>query len=311
MEQWPSESRDQTRCPHRQALGAAHGRGDRPEPALAVEHPGEGLHHRRPRLHVRCLGCLPQRRAHPAAAGGMGAVRRPSGLDRDRQPHRHGPGRLRLGHGGGPDRPQEGLHRHPADVLALHPGRRPDRGHRLVRAVPLPGRLRSRRLHPRGLRPGGRVHPAQAAGHRAHRHGRLVAHRGRRLRLPLRLDGGPVGRLAAADAGDGPARPPGVLRAPARPGVPPIPDPAGPGEGGARRDRRDGAPHRGRGADLRDAARPGAEAADLRLDGPAARRTVAVLVAHHHGRVGPVLHPYARLLHRVAVAADVPDRGRV
>ena len=42
-------------------------------------------------------------------------------LDRHGEPDRHGPGRLRLGHHRGHHRAQEGLHRHPADLLASSP----------------------------------------------------------------------------------------------------------------------------------------------------------------------------------------------
>ncbi len=60
-----------------------------------------------------------------------------------------------VGHHRGHHRAQEGLHGHPADLLALHrAGRLLPRLH-LVLRVPLHGRLRPGRLHPGGLRAGG------------------------------------------------------------------------------------------------------------------------------------------------------------
>ena len=275
---------------------------------MALVRPGTHLPDRRPGFHVRRVGRHAQRRDDPAAARGVGPGQGRRRVDRHRQPHRHGRGRVPVGHHRGPHRPQGGVRVDARDLLRVHDRGRADGLPAVVRAVPLRGRCGPGRHDPRGLRARGRVHPAPAARPRPGRDGRLVARRRRAVRPRLRLARGHVGRLAPAPAGHGPAGPARVRRAPGHPRVPAVPDEPGPRGTGPRRHRPHGGGHRRAPPALHDA--PG-RAGPLRRRRRAARRGLAVLPAHHRGRLGPVRGHHARLLHRAAVAADVPHRRRL
>src|SRR5699024_10238371 len=136
-----------------------------------------------PGLHVRCLGRVPQRHPHSPAVRRVGPERRPSRLDRYRQPAGHGTGRVCVGDDCRPHWTQSCFHRHTGGLCTLHGGRGTHHRYRRLCCTAFRRRIRTRWCHTGGLCPGRRIHPTKTPRPSAHSHGCLVADRIRPCRI--------------------------------------------------------------------------------------------------------------------------------